>query len=133
MIGIEQFAERLLKLGADWRQRPLPRKRFDREILMKSFSLTLDSSQEYTEPEINQKIRDWNAEITPAIETDYVTVRRMLIDYGYLERTRDGSFYRLALPASPRAFDLAIEDLDQRATVAAYREAHPRRKQRPQG
>jgi len=131
LIGIEEFAERLLRLGADWRTRPWPRKQRDRHILMKSIALTLDSQQEYTEPEVNQLLRDWNATIAPAIQCDYVTIRRMLVDYGILERTRDGSRYRLGFPPAPLVFALEVDELDQRATVAAYREANPRRTSRP--
>ena len=84
----------------------------------------------YTEPEINERLRAWNAEVAPAIQTDHVTVRRMLVDYGHLERTADGGAYRVGFPARALAFDLEVEDLDVRATIAAYL-AQPRRRQRP--
>ena len=127
MIGIEEFTERLIRLGAGWQPRPWPKKRFDRQVLMKSIVLTLDSSQDYTEAEVNRKILTWNADIAPAISTDYVNIRRTLVDHGYLERTPDGGTYRVGFPPSPLAFDLEVDDLDQRATVTAYRDAHPKR------
>jgi len=127
MIGIEQFTDRLLRLGAASRSRPWPRKRLDRHILMKSIALTLDSSCEYSEPQINEALRTWNEQIAPAIETDHVTLRRMLVDYGYLERRPDGSVYRVGFPPNPLAFALEVDDLDQRAMVAAYRAANPSR------
>ncbi len=128
MISLEEFIERLVRLGADRGPRRLPRKRRDRQILMKSFLLTLDSGRSYSEAEINELIRAWNAEVTPAIETDHVTVRRMLIDYGQLERTADGRAYRVGFPPGPMAFDLEIDDVDVRATVAAYlARPHPTR------
>ena len=127
MVSMEEFAERLIQLGARWQSRPLPRRRFDREILMKSILLVLDSGRIYSEREINAELELWNVEVVPAIDTDYVTVRRMLVDYGYLERTADGRAYRVGFPPRPMAFDLEVEDLDVRATVAAYRESHPRR------
>jgi hypothetical protein len=126
MVSIEEFAERLIRLGARWQPRPLPRRRFDREILMKSILLVLDSGRIYTEPQINAELQLWNIDVAPAIQTDHVTVRRMLVDYGYLERTPDGSAYRVGFPPKPLAFELEVEDLDVRATIAAYREAHPR-------
>ena len=125
MISTENFAEELIRLGAGWRKRPLPRKRRDRQILMKSFLLTLDSSRTYTEPEINERIIAWNVQVAPAIETDYVTLRRLLVDHGHLERRADGGTYQVGFPPSPLAFDLEVDDLDVVATIAAYREAHP--------
>jgi hypothetical protein len=45
----------------------------------------------------------------------------VVAEYGEIERTRDGATYRIGYPARPAAFDLAIDDLDLRATAAAYR------------
>ena len=92
---------------------------------MKSILLTLDSSRTYTEPEINECIRAWNARVAPAIETDHVTLRRLLVDHGHLERRADGGTYQVGFPPSPLAFHLEVDDLDVVSTVAAYREAHP--------
>jgi hypothetical protein len=130
LISLDEFVERLIKIGADRGPRGLPRRGRDRQILMKSILLTLDSGRTYTEPEINELLRAWNAEVAPAIQTDHVTVRRMLVDYGHLERTADGGAYRVGFPARALAFDLEVEDLDVRATIAAYL-AQPRRRQRP--
>ena len=122
MIPLDEFVERLCKLGADRGPRGFPRKRRDREILMKSIVLLLDGTRAYTEPEINTSLLAWNRDVAPAIETDHVTLRRLLVDYGHLERTADGSRYRVGFPAAAVAFDLAIYDLDTRATVAAYQQ-----------
>ena len=54
-----------------------------------------------------------------------MTVRRLLVDHGHLERRADGGTYQVGFPPSPLAFDLEVEDLDVVSTVAAYREAHP--------
>jgi uncharacterized protein DUF2087 len=61
-------------------------------------------------------------DIAPAIETDHVTLRRMLVDSRRLERTASGSSYRIGFPPKATAFALAVYDLDLKATVAAYRE-----------
>jgi hypothetical protein len=122
MIRAEEFVERLCRLGADRGPRPFPRSRQDREILIKSIRLLLDSSRSYTESEINAALKDWNRDVAPAIETDHVTLRRLLVDYGHLERTADGRAYRVGFPARPSAFSLDVEEIDVRATIAAYRE-----------
>ena len=128
MISVEEFVERLCRVGADRGPRGFPRKRRDRQILMKSLLLTLDSSAEYSEAEINGAIQRWNREVAPAIDTDHVTIRRWLIDYGLLERTADGRWYRVGFPPGAVAFDLEVEDLDVRATIAAYLDQVRRRK-----
>jgi hypothetical protein len=127
VITAEEFTERLGRLGADRGPRAFPRRRRDREILMMSVLLLLDSSRSYTEPQINRVLRRWGREVAPAIETDHVTLRRILVDHGLLERTADGRAYRVGFPPRTVAFALEVYDLDPRATVAAWREAQDRR------
>jgi hypothetical protein len=122
MISPEEFVERLCLVGADRGPRRFPRRRVDREILMKSIRMLLDERRTYTEAEVNATLRGWSADVAPAIEVDHVTLRRLLVDYGELERTADGRKYRLGFPSRPVAFDLEVDDIDLRATVAAYRE-----------
>jgi hypothetical protein len=133
MVSAEEFVERLCRLGADRGPRMFPRSRNDREILFKSIRLLLDSARSYTESEINAELRAWNRDVAPAIETDHVTLRRLLVDYGHLERTADGRAYRIGFPARPSAFALDVDDIDVRATIAAYREylANRPRRARP--
>ena len=128
MIEVDEFVERLCRLGADRGPRNVPRKQRDRQILMKSMLMLLDSGRIYSEPEINAAIQTWRSEVAPAIRTDHVTLRRLLVDHGHLERTADGRAYRVGFPPSPVAFSIEVEDVDVRATIAAYLE--PARKER---
>jgi hypothetical protein len=120
MITLEEFVERVVKLGADRGPRSFPRGARDREILLKSIALELDEKRTYSEREINEHLKRWKRDVAPAIESDHVTLRRTLVDYGHLERTRDGKEYRVGFPAKSVAFDVEIYDVDLRATVAAY-------------
>ncbi len=122
LITLDEFVERLCLLGADRGPRGFPRNRRDRVILMKSIVLLLDGTRAYTEPEINASLQAWNRDVAPAIETDHVTLRRLLVDYGQLERTADGRRYRVGYPSSAVAYEMAVYDLDVRATVAAYKQ-----------
>lgn len=97
---------------------------------MKSIKMLLDSAREYSEPEINAALQNWSRDVGPAISTDHVTLRRLLVDYGHLERTADGGRYRVGFPARPIAFDLEVDDIDLRATIAAYLD-HLGRRKRP--
>ena len=131
MISAEEFVERLCRLGADRGPRRFPRKRRDRQILMKSIMLLMDSSRRYTEREVNETIRAWKRDVAPAIETDHVTVRRLLVDHGHLERPADGSSYRVSFRATSVAFDLEVDGIDVRATIAVYLDQMRRRTRRP--
>jgi len=127
MISPVDFALRLCRLGADRGPRRFPRNPRDREILFKSFLMGLDSACTYRESEIDDALLEWNRNVAPAIETDHVTLRRLLVDYGHLERTTDGRAYRVGFPPRPIAFDLEVDTIDVRATVAAYRDRERRR------
>jgi len=89
--------------------------------------MCMDSSRTYTESQVNRIIQDWNRDIAPAIDTDHVTVRRWLVDYGLLDRSPDGSTYRVGFPPASVVFDLEVDDIDLRATVAAYLDYQSRR------
>jgi hypothetical protein len=89
VIGIDEFVERLCRIGADRGPRRFPRRRRDREILMKSIRMQMDPMADYTEKAINALLERWRSEIAPAIDVDHVTLRRLLVDYGEIERTRD--------------------------------------------
>lgn len=128
MISPEEFVERLCLLGGRRGPRGYPRKRRDRQILMKSFVMGLDSAATYTESDIDRAIQEWRRDVAPEIETDHVTIRRLLVDHGQLDRTADGSAYRVGFPPAALAFDLEVDDIDVRATIAAYRDQQTRRR-----
>jgi len=132
MIGLDEFVERLCRVAADRSPRAFPRNPRDREILMQSIVMRLDSGRSYSEAQINACIERWKREIAPAIETDHVSLRRTLVDYGRLERSADGSAYRVGFPPRMVAFDLEIWELDLRATISAWREQE-RSRRRPPG
>jgi len=130
MISLDEFVERLCRLGADRGPRRFPRKQRDRDIMMKSIVMQMDSARSYSEPEINAILMEWKRSVAPSIETDYVAIRRLLVDYGKLERTPDGSHYRVGFPLGDPLFDLEVDDIDLRSTVAAYVD-YQRRRKRP--
>lgn len=129
MISPEEFVERLCRLGADRGPRRFPRKFRDREILTKSIVMLLDSNRRYSERQINDVLQEWRRDVAPAISSDHVTVRRLLVDYGHLERTADGTMYQVGFPPRPVVFDLEVDDIDVRATIAAFRDYSKRRRQ----
>ena len=132
MITLDEFLDRLCRLGVDRGPRGFPRKRRDRQILMKSIRMLMDSASTYSEPEINELLKRWNRDVAPAIDVDHVTLRRHLVDHGYLERRPDGRVYQAGFPPGGVLFELEVDDVDVVATVAAYRE-HLRRQPKRRG
>ena len=130
MITSEEFVERLCRLGADRGPRRFPRGGRAREVLMKSIMMLIPSDRTYAEAEVNALLQDWNRDVAPAIDSDHVTLRRLLVDFGHLERTSDGTRYRVGFPARPVAFALEVDEIDVRATIAAYREYVEQRRRR---
>ena len=134
MISLDEYLDRLCRLCVDRGPRGFPRKRRDRQILMKSILSMMDSGRVYTEPDINELLKTWNTKVAPAIKTDYVTIRRLLVDWGHLERTPDGTSYRVGFPPSGVLFELEVDEVDVVQTVAAYQEVLRRKpKRRPSG
>jgi hypothetical protein len=62
-----------------------PRKQKEKLVILNRIAELLEQNKHYTEKEVNQ--------ILSAVYHDYVTIRRYLVDYGFLDRKRDGSEY----------------------------------------
>ena len=97
-MTVEQFEERMAELCLRSGMAGFPRKRRDQHILLKSVVLTLDRDKEYTEREIGDNMAFWLADICTSVDLDHVTLRRLLVDTGYLVRDANGSRYRVADP-----------------------------------
>ena len=112
-VTVHEFSKRLTDLCVKSGISGLPRKRRDRHILLKSVSLTLDKTVEYTEREINQKLKDWLGEIGTSLRLDHVELRRRMVDEEYLGRARDGSRYWVAVSSRNHIpFDPDVEATD---------------------
>lgn len=129
MITIEVFKRRLEALCLGQGGRGLPRKRRDQQILLKSITLLLEVDQEYSEREVNQILERWLAEVGRAIEIDYVTLRRHLVDGGYLIRDRAGRSYRLHPEETAGLFEPETDTIDPVAVVEAAQKRIAQKKQ----
>ncbi len=126
-ITADEFKRRLEALCLSPGGRGLPRKRRDWDILFKSITLALEPGRDYSEKEVNQVVEEWLAGIGQAIEIDYVTLRRHLVDTGYLIRDLAGRSYRVGLEAMADLFESATDTVDP---VAVIEEARTRKEQR---
>jgi len=63
-----------------------PAKEKRKLIVLRHFASLFAPDRVYTEKEVNAVIKE--------VYADYVTIRRYLIEYGFMDRSRDGSEYR---------------------------------------
>lgn len=126
-IEVTQFKQRFaaMILGAQG----LPKKELDRHILFLSTALELEPRRQYNEGELNDELRRWTAHFGEPVGLDHVSLRRFLVDEGYLGRDSAGKSYELAATGWPCTFDPSIRDLDLEALVDEARTARELRKQ----
>lgn len=77
--------EILEKYFEDGKLISFPKKQKRKLILLQYIASMFEARRRYTEKEVN--------EILSAIFDDYVTIRRYLIEYGFMDRLRDGAEY----------------------------------------
>jgi hypothetical protein len=124
------FLKRLVTLCLRSGMTGFPKDELDQHILLKSAALTFDPSANYTEAEVNERLKIWIDQITGIPGIDHGTLRRQLIDSGYLERDKTGASYQVS-PTGPRTtrFDPAVEKIDPRQALEdARREIEERKR-----
>jgi len=129
-ITCDEFKQRLIDLCVHSSLTSLPHRLRDRHILMKSMVLDLSTDQKYTEKEIDERLKLWLATIGCVRSLDHVTLRRQLIEYGYLGRERDGSCYWLCSTGKDQElFEPSVENIDVNEIIRSSRELIHKRKQ----
>ncbi|MFC4776201.1 DUF2087 domain-containing protein [Paenibacillus sp. GCM10023252] len=82
----EALMKQYLPQGPQGPLTSFPRKEKRKIAILRHIATFFNSAQHYTEHEINEVLK-------PFWKEDYVTLRRYLIEYGYLGREADGSKY----------------------------------------
>jgi hypothetical protein len=127
-ISKDQFVKRIGDLCLRSGLSGFPKDDADQHILLKSVAMMIGQSGALTEQEINEKLRLW-CQVTQIKSIDYGTLRRRLVDTGYLVRSKDGSAYQVAPNGAGKfAFESAIDQINIPETIAAAREEIERRK-----
>ncbi|HEX3047514.1 MAG TPA: DUF2087 domain-containing protein [Bacillota bacterium] len=128
-ITKEYFIKRLIDLCLRSGLSGYPTDIVDQHILFKSAALSLDISGAVTEKEVNEKLKNWIINISRIKNIDHGTLRRRLVDAGYLTRTKDGSSYQVT-PSRTRSpfFDESIEQVNVMEIIQTGREEIARRK-----
>jgi hypothetical protein len=126
----EYFVKRVVQLCLRSGLSDLPKDELDRHILYKSALLAFAPDAAYTEKEVTARLDSWVSGISQIKNIDGVTLRRYLIDTGYLTRSKDGSEYRVAHPGpQPPFYDEAIETVNLLEELENARLENERRKQ----
>ena len=126
----EQFSKRLANLCLRSGLAGMPKDEMDQHVLLKSVVLMVPAAGALSEMEINEKLQAWLSQVCVIKNFDRVTLRRWLVDTGYLTRSSNGAAYQVAQPA-PRAdlFEASVDQIDVLGTIQAAREEMERRKQ----
>ena len=129
LISKDYFIKRLTDLCLKSGLKGCPKDQTDQHILLKSAILVIDQSDNFTEQEINEKLDYWVHKITQIKDIDRVTLRRRLVDTGYLVRSKNGNCYQIASPGPlPQLFEEGIDELDIPQVIETAQEEIARRK-----
>ena len=119
LIDSTTYARRLVTLCLRSGFITFPARPADRAILQKSMIRYFDPDARYSQKGVDTILKQWTQEIGRKIRVDHVTLRRLLVDDGYLERRPDGARYRVTL-SGPFAFQFApdVDTVDDKALIA---------------
>ena len=121
----KRLAELCLKSGLS----DFPKDEVDRHILLKSAVIMIGTAENLTEKDINARLEAWVDAVGQIQFLDRNTMRRSLVDAGYLRRSKDGSSYQVSRPGPrPGLFEADIDQLDIPQVIADAREETARRK-----
>lgn len=126
----EYFCKRLADLCLKSGLLDLPKDVTDQHILLKSAILMVGQpGASLSEKEVNEKLELWFLEVGQIKFLDPVTIRRTLVDTGYLTRSKDGSSYQVAQPGPHTVLiEEAVDQLDIPQVLTSAREDIARRK-----
>ena len=120
-IRAEEFRERLLALVAPGGGHSLPRKSRDRHILFRAAVQSLGRAS-YTESELNDALASWLSLVDLDGRVDHASLRRYLVDAGYLQRDAAGRAYLVCSAGRGEVlFDADVQEVD---TVEVVQSAH---------
>ena len=126
LMNRDQFCKRLTNLCLRSGLGGMPKDEADQHILLKSAALLLPAGT-LSEKDVTERLQVWLSEVCVIKNFDRVTLRRWLVDSGYLLRSSNGASYQVAEPAGER-FDASVNAVDVIETIRAAREEMEERK-----
>jgi hypothetical protein len=124
----EFFARRLADLCLRSGMSGLPKDDVSRHVLFTSMVMKLPVDVPLPEREINAQLARW-IDTSGIKELDHITLRRYLVDAGYLARRPDGTAYQVvATPPGRPPLEAGVDGLDIEVVLEARRKEMARRK-----
>lgn len=121
-ITASEFERRVTLLSLSGFGPGLPRKRRDRHIFLKSVTLVLGHGHSYNEASINEALLSWLGAMGPGARMDHVSLRRYLIDEGYVTRDPAGRVYDVRpSEAAHSLFEPEVDGVDPLEIVRVAR------------
>ncbi|MGB0386548.1 MAG: DUF2087 domain-containing protein [Ardenticatenaceae bacterium] len=130
MISEQQFKTSIAKMFGRGHLAKFPKRHQDQLIFFGAAALHLAGEPTYTEKEINRTLMAWLTEMQADNVIDYVTLRRSLVDFRFVERDRVGREYTVAESDLATVFEKSIFTLDLHTIIEqaqAEREARRRK------
>lgn len=84
----EQILKNVFETLSPLKLKTFPRKEKNKIVVLRKIAEILEKGKRYSEKEVNQILKE--------VYGDYAVIRRFLVDYGFMERTRDGKEYWLS-------------------------------------
>jgi len=112
MISRRRFESRLIAIFLSGPQVGMPRREEDRRVLLTTICLGLDRRRAYSEHEVKEILADWPARMGGRVRLDHATLRRALVDGGFLVRDAAGHQYRVAGSILQGACDPGVLDIN---------------------
>jgi hypothetical protein len=117
-ISAQEVRSRLAALCLGGGRETFPRNHRDRAILFQSVLRMLPGEELLDAATVGAGLQRWISEVAPHMGVDHVTLRRMLVDAGYLARDDAGSWYRTCPGGSGRfTFGPGVEEVDPAAVI----------------
>ncbi len=129
MNNREEVDTLLRRLFHGGRLRRMPKKQEDADVIMSLSLLGLDAEGLFEESEINVHLSAWLDDIGSDTGLDYVTLRRYLVDHGFLRRASDGAIYRIRPERIDAVLSRDARDLDPKKVFAEVQFTRNERKQ----
>lgn len=129
MNTVEDVIVLLRRLFHGGRLRRMPKKQQEADVIMALSLLGLDPGVFLEETDINVHLSAWLDDISSDAGLDYVTLRRYLVDCGFLRRATDGAIYRICPERIDAVLPPGARDINPKQVFAEVQTARDQRKQ----
>lgn len=133
MINVTDFKKGIIKLFAKGKGQDLPKNQKLRDIYFKTAALMLSTGKIISEKEANTILKEWLEGFSKNVELDHVSLRRELVDNGYIERDSANTEYQIKRDSQYKedlfAADI-VENIDPEEVVESYKKEVKERKRK---